>query len=168
MALTYRLAIKEDKDRIWEILQQAIARRKADGSTQWQDGYPNPDTIIADIEKQQGFVFLNANNIVAYAAFIFNYEPAYTDIEGAWLSNDNFCVVHRVAVCDEEIGKGMATQIFRLVEQYAKDNNTFSIKVDTNFDNLPMLKILEKLTYQYCGEVTMRGGKRKAFEKIIH
>jgi hypothetical protein len=30
---------------IWIILQQAIARRKADGSNQWQDGYPNPEVI---------------------------------------------------------------------------------------------------------------------------
>jgi hypothetical protein len=28
-----------------DILQQAIARRKADGSNQWQDGYPNPEVI---------------------------------------------------------------------------------------------------------------------------
>ena len=27
--------------KIWEILQKAVLRRKADGSKQWQDGYPN-------------------------------------------------------------------------------------------------------------------------------
>jgi hypothetical protein len=35
----------------FDILQQAIARRKADGSNQWQDGYPNPEVILNDITK---------------------------------------------------------------------------------------------------------------------
>ncbi len=30
---------------IWEILQDAILRRKKDGSNQWQDGYPNPESV---------------------------------------------------------------------------------------------------------------------------
>src|SRR5690606_25584349 len=150
------------KERIWEILQQAISQRKADGSDQWQDGYPNPDTVLTDIEKQQGFVFIQNENIIAYAAFIFNDEPAYENIEGTWWSNDDFFVVHRVAVCNEVLGKGIATQIFKLLELHATNHNVFSIKVDTNFDNAPMLKILEKLEYQYCGEVKMRGGNRKA------
>ncbi len=167
MTLTYRLATLDDKEKIWEILQQAISRRKADGSNQWQDGYPNANTVLADIETQQGFVFLHNENTIAYAAFIFNYEPAYNNIEGNWVSNDDFFVVHRVAVSDDVIGKGIATQIFKLLELHAQKHNVFSIKVDTNFDNLPMLKILEKLGYQYCGEVKMRGGNRKAFEKIL-
>ena len=40
-------------------------------------------------------------------------------------------------------------------------------KLDTNFDNAPMLKILDKLGYTYCGEVFFRGSARKAFEKIL-
>ena len=53
------------------------------------------------------------------------------------------------------------------IRDLAKGNNIFSIKVDTNFDNIPMLKILEKLGYTYCGEVTFRGSFRKAFEKTL-
>jgi hypothetical protein len=30
-----------------------------------------------------------------------------------------------------------------------------------------MLKLFEKLGYQYCGEVYFRGSARKAFEKVI-
>jgi hypothetical protein len=36
-------------------LQQAIARRKEDGSNQWQDGYQS-DGIQNDIDKNAGFV----------------------------------------------------------------------------------------------------------------
>ena len=31
-----------------------------------------------------------------------------------------------------------------------------------------MLRILEKLSYTYCGEIIFGGAPRKAFEKVLH
>lgn len=152
---------------IWTIIQQAIVRRKNDGSQQWQDGYPNEDVIKQDIAKGIGYVLTDDNTIIGYAAILFNDEPAYKLIKGTWLTNEEFIVVHRVAISDNYIGKGLAQKIFLFTEDLALENKIFSIKVDTNFDNIPMLKILEKLGYSYCGEVSFRGNARKAFEKIL-
>jgi len=152
---------------IWKILQQAIQRRKDDGSEQWQNGYPNPETILNDIGKGVGFVLVYQNEIVGYSAVIINDEPAYLDIKGKWLTNADFVVVHRVAVADEFLGKGLAQKMFTFIEEFAISNNIPSIKVDTNFDNLPMLRIMDKLKYTYCGEVFFNGSARKAFEKVL-
>lgn len=163
-----RLATAEDQPDIWEIFKHAIELRRQQGSTQWQDGYPNPATIANDIKKQQGFVFLAQNgSILAYAAIIKNNEPAYDVIEGAWLTDGDFMVVHRVAVSKHVLGKGLAKEIFEKIEDYVRAQNIASIKVDTNYDNIAMLKTLDKLGYQYCGEVYFRESPRKAFEKIL-
>ncbi len=165
--INFRKATPEDSDKIWEILQQAILRRKNDGSQQWQNGYPNPETVKNDITREIGFVLTEDENVVAYSAVILNDEPAYDEIVGKWLTDGDFYVVHRVAVSDEAVGKGYATEIFRKIEEFSRENNVFSIKVDTNFDNLAMLHILKKLAYQYCGKVYFRGSERLAFEKIL-
>lgn len=165
--IKFRKAQFTDETEIWKILQQAILRRKKDGSNQWQDGYPNPETVKTDIEKEIGYVLTENGKVVAYCAIIYNFEPAYDAIEGKWLTNGNYNVVHRMAVSDEVAGKGYAKEVFRRIEAVSKENNIFSIKVDTNFDNLAMLHILEKLGYTYCGEVYFRGSARKAFEKVL-
>lgn len=165
--LEFRKAISEDSSEIWDILQDAIIRRKNDASRQWQDGYPNLETVKSDIEKGCGYVLLVDGIIAGYSALILNDEPAYNDIEGEWLTNGDFLVVHRVAISDKFAGKGLSKNIFTFIEDVAKENNTFSIKVDTNFDNLAMLAILENFGYQYCGEVHFRGSARKAFEKVL-
>ena len=152
---------------IWQILQQAIERRRKDGSNQWQDGYPNLEVVKTDISLGKGYVLEIDNAIAAYAALVFNDEPAYNEIIGDWLTNDDFLVIHRVAVSNDFLGKGIAVLLFQKLEDFAKENQVFSIKVDTNFDNLAMLHILEKLDYQYCGEVYFRGSARKAFEKVL-
>jgi GNAT superfamily N-acetyltransferase len=167
MNYNFRKATTLEISQIWVILQQAIIRRKNAGSQQWQDGYPNENVIEQDVAKGNGYVLIDENKIIGYAAILFNDEPAYEHLKGNWLTNDDFVVVHRVAISDEYLGKSLAQKIFLYTEDIAIENHIFSIKVDTNFDNLAMLKILEKLGYTYCGEVSFRGSARKAFEKKL-
>ena len=152
---------------IWEILQQAIEQRRQDGSEQWQNGYPNELTVYDDIANGYGYVLIENDVIIAYAAIIFGVEPAYNEIRGQWLTNGNYVAVHRVATSNSVKGKGVATKLFKLLEDLSIVHNVFSIKVDTNFDNIPMLRVLEKLEYTYCGEIFFGGAPRKAFEKVL-
>jgi RimJ/RimL family protein N-acetyltransferase len=167
MNFEFRKAEPLDKGAIWAILQEAILRRRNDGSDQWQDGYPNQDVVSADIEKDAGFVLTEEDKVIGYCAVFTNDEPEYANIEGKWLSHGDFLVVHRIAIAGYYAGKGLAKEILLNVEHLALAKNIFSIKVDTNFDNIAMIKTFEKLEYVYCGEVTFRGNPRRAYEKIV-
>ncbi|MTH15700.1 GNAT family N-acetyltransferase [Flavobacterium sp. LC2016-01] len=165
--LSLRKANLSEIPEIWNILQDAIEQRRLDGSTQWQDGYPNEVSIENDIKNGYAYVLTENESILCYAAIIFDKEPAYDDIEGKWLTNGDYVVIHRVAVSKLAKGKGIATKLFESIEGLCLENNVYSIKVDTNFDNIPMLKILDRLKYTYCGEVYFRGSARKAYEKQL-
>lgn len=167
MNYNFRKAKRTEIAPIWAILQQAIQRRKEDGSNQWQDGYPNPEVLQKDIEKGAGFVLVAGETIVGYSAVLVNDEPAYGNIEGKWLTNDDFVVMHRVAISENYLGKGLAKLMLKNIEDFALSNNIYSIKADTNFDNIAMMKIFENLGYTYCGEVYFRGSPRKAYEKAL-
>jgi len=163
----FRKATASEIPAIWEILQQAITRRKEDGSEQWQDGYPNPEVVQKDIERGAGFVLVDGETIMGYCAVLINDEPEYAKIKGKWLSDTDFVVFHRIAISEAYLGKGLAIEIMKQIEEFALSNNIYSVKADTNFDNIAMLKIFEKLGYSYCGKVYFRGGERRAFEKLL-
>lgn len=165
--LKLRKATVADKELIWKILEKAVERRKNEGSSQWQDGYPNPGTIEDDLKNEVSFVFEFENEVAGYAAIIFDKEPAYEILEGKWLNSEKYAVIHRVAISEKFLGKGFATKFFVLIEEYVKSKNIFNIKIDTKYDNLQMLKIMGKLDYKYCGEVYFRESARKAFQKIL-
>ena len=167
MTYHFRKATTSEIPQIWIILQQAIARRKKDGSNQWQDGYPNPEVIKNDIDKNAGFVLTEGDTIIGYTALLINDEPAYEKIEGKWLTNGDFIVFHRVAISETHLGKGLAKKLLGFIEEFAISNNISSLKADTNFDNFAMMTIFEKMGYSYCGEVHFRGSARKAYEKVI-
>ena len=163
----FRKATSMDIPAIWEILEMAIARRKADGSNQWQDGYPNPQVIKDDINQGFGYVLVQNNEVVGYVAILINDEPEYAKIKGKWLTNEDFVVFHRVAISQKWLGQGLAKQLFIHIEDFARNQGIHSVKADTNFDNIAMLHLFETLGYTYCGEVYFRGSPRKAYEKIL-
>ena len=163
----FRKAATSDIPEIWAILQQAIIRRKMDGSNQWQDGYPNPDVVKNDIENEYGYVLTEGKNIIGYCAVIVNYEPEYLKIEGKWLTNSDFVVIHRLALSENYLGKNLSKTMIEFVEDFAKSKDIYSIKVDTNHDNIPMLKIFEKSGFSFCGIVHFRGSPRRAYEKVL-
>ncbi|MGC4021844.1 MAG: hypothetical protein QM734_07805 [Cyclobacteriaceae bacterium] len=86
-----RKAIFLEQSVIWDILQQAIEQRKLDGSDQWQNGYPNEQTVHDDIENGYAYVLVDNEVVIAYAAIIFGVEPAYNDIKGSWLHEWGLC-----------------------------------------------------------------------------
>ena len=67
-----RKALFSELPVIWGILQQAIEQRKEDGSDQWQNGYPNEQTVHDDISKGYGYVLIDNNVILVYGAIIFD------------------------------------------------------------------------------------------------
>jgi RimJ/RimL family protein N-acetyltransferase len=65
------------------------------------------------------------------------------------------------------LGHGFAKKMFSYIEDFALNKSIYSIKADTNYDNLAMIKLFEKRGYDYCGIVYINGSERKAYEKVL-
>jgi GNAT superfamily N-acetyltransferase len=166
--ITFRKAERTDIERIFEIILQAKAQMRRMNSRQWQDGYPAVENIANDIENGYGYVLSRESGVIAYGAVIFDGESAYENIQGKWLTNLPYVVVHRLAVADEVKNQGIASSFMQEVEALSKQKGIFSFRVDTNFDNLYMQKMLFTLDFTYCGEVFYDKNQRQAYEKRIY
>jgi N-acetylglutamate synthase-like GNAT family acetyltransferase len=165
--MEFRKATSSDAERIWEIIQQAKAQMRKLNSKQWQDGYPAPANIDNDIKHGYGYVLCSEDCVIAYGAVIFDGESAYEAIDGQWLTNEPYVVVHRLAVADEAKQRGIATEFMHRVEELSCGKGIYSFRVDTNFDNHYMLRMLSNLGFSYCGEVKYNQGLRRAYEKML-
>lgn len=163
----FRKAKQVDAERIWQIILQAKEQMRRMNSRQWQDGYPAIENITSDIEKGYGYVLCEDSDVIAYGAVIFDGEPAYGNIQGKWLTDLPYLVVHRLAVADEVKKQGVATFLMQKIQELGQQKGTGSFRVDTNFDNLYMQKILFALGFTYCGEIYYDKNPRRAYEKII-
>lgn len=142
-----RLATNNDKKEVLLIYEEAKAFIRSYNSPQWQAGYPNEGSFNNDIKNNQIYV-KEVNGKIVSVASILDYEPTYEVIEGKWLNNEPYKVVHRIATKTEELGKGYAGSFLSFINKQLNCNN---IRIDTHKLNQPMIKYLEKNGFTYCG-----------------
>ncbi|MFL0165988.1 GNAT family N-acetyltransferase [Clostridium beijerinckii] len=167
--MEFRKAVETDINYIMSIIKQAQDYFKEQGINQWQNNYPNPETIRNDIANKHSYILLKDNNIVATAAVSFDGEKTYDSIyEGQWITNNQYAVIHRIAVDNTYKGLGLSSEIIKNVVELCLSKGVHSIKVDTHEENISMQKLLKKNKFQYCGIIYLEdGNKRIAFERII-
>ena len=159
--MIFRRAEATDINEIWNIICQAKEQMKQLGTFQWDADYPLIEDIEMDISNRDAYVISIDDKIVVYGAIVFSGESIYSSIEGEWLSNSDYAVIHRLATSDKYKHCGLATKFMRMSERVVVANNIFSIKVDTKYDNIYMKKIFKTLGYKYCGLITYERGERE-------
>ena len=147
------------------IFECAKAIMRASGNLhQWGAGYPSPEVVRGDIERGVCYVVTNdaTGEIEATMAFIEGPDPTYSYIEnGAWLNDEPYHVIHRIAVATP--GKGYA--------KYLLDwafGHTGTIRIDTHRDNVIMRHVLGEYGFGYCGVIYLANGDaRDAYQLTI-
>ncbi len=148
---------------VMKIYEDARAYMRASGNaTQWAGGYPSESLICGDMEKGNFYVCRDEGEIVGVFYFAEEHDPTYAKIyDGAWLNDEPYAVIHRIAVSRESHGKGVAAFIFDSC--FEKCQN---LKIDTHRDNFPMQRALEKRGFVRCGIIYLANGdERIAFQK---
>ena len=159
-----RLAFPNEVDTIMQVIEGAKKCLAEAGSTQWQNGYPDADTIIEDIISGQAYVALEEGELLAYAAVTKSPEKAYEAIyDGNWEGRESeYLVFHRIAVASDVQGQGVAqTFLEGLIEGF----DYLDFRSDTHAKNLAMQHIFEKLSFKQVGKVPV-DGERLAYQKL--
>ena len=131
-----RRAQNSDVDKIVQILQDAITFLKKNGSTQWQSGYPNRETVEEDIEKQVAWVLTVDNEVAGYAAVVIGREPTYADIEGKWENNvDTYATIHRIAVSSKFRGMHLSQFFLSNIISLTYAQGIHNFRIDTSRKN---------------------------------
>jgi len=160
--MTIRKTTPADLDAVMEIYAYARAYMQESGNpNQWHDNHPPRTLIENDIKTGLSYVCEDESKIVAVFYFNVENEPTYNEIDGHWLSDEPYGVVHRIARGPGAKGAGAACLEW-CVARHA------NIRIDTHRDNAAMLKLLEKLGYMYCGIIWLENGdERLAYQKLI-
>ncbi len=157
--LSVRKAAPSDLDTIMAVIDAARAIMRATGNlTQWPEGYPSRTTIEQDIDSGNFYIICDANGAAQGCfAFIIGDDPTYARIEGAWLNDNPYGVIHRLASKGEERGVADTCLDFCFAQKDV-------IRIDTHADNRPMLRWLKKRGFTHCGIIHIADGSpREAF-----
>ncbi|MGM0409012.1 MAG: GNAT family N-acetyltransferase [Bacteroidota bacterium] len=161
-------AIPENLIEIMYLLRQCIEDFNKNNIYQWNVSYPDNFRLLREIEKGTLYLMINKGVPIATITFDDDQDSVFDDIE--WKNkNDKFIVIHRIAVFPTWQNKGVGRKLMDFAEQYAKENNYKSIRLDVTSSNEELVKIYEKLGYTKTGDVLYPKQKIpfKCLEKVI-
>ena len=166
--MVIRPATAADLPALRPVFEAAKGIMRADGNhDQWSaPGFPDDSLLLHDLERAGGFVILSGaeggveeSKIVAYFALLPSPEPTYATIDGAWLTDEPYGVIHRMASYPEVHG------VFAAVIDFAAARYP-RLRIDTHRDNRIMRHLIEKHGFTYCGIIQLPDGTpRLAYER---
>lgn len=167
--MKFRKSVESDIHNIMSIIQQAQEYFNQNGINQWQNHYPNFETIGNDISKGYGYVLQKGQSIIGTVAVSFDGDKNYDSIFGGeWIGSHNYAVIHRIAIDDRYKGCGYSSEMIKNIEKICLKRGVHSIKVDTHKANVSMQRLLQKNGFQYCGIIYLEDqSERIAFEKLL-
>lgn len=156
-----RRANKEDIKCSMRIYEAAKKKMRADGNLhQWSDKYPDEETLLNDIARGELYIAHDGNEIYGVFMLSFSGEDTYKEIQGAWINDEPYAVIHRIA----SFGKGKNLLEEAINFAFEKTNN---IRIDTHEDNNIMRTLLKKLGFIYTGIIHLKNGdERRAYQLI--
>ena len=154
-----RLACLEDLDRILEIYADARRFMAENGNpTQWNNGYPRQELLEQDVRWGRLFAVIRGRQICGAFVFFIGDDPTYRYIEGSWMDESPYGVIHRIA------GKGGG--IFAAALAFCKERISH-IRIDTHHNNFPMQHVVERAGFSRCGTIYVEDGTpRIAYEMV--
>ncbi len=155
-----RPARPDELPRLMELYDAARRFMRSRGNAvQWVGGYPSRELIAAGIDSGEQYVCEADGHIVATFWFAVAPEPTYAEIDGAWLDDAPYGVVHRLASDGSVRGVGAHCLDWSLAQ-------CGNIRVDTHSDNHVMQALLDRLGFTRCGVIYLGDGTpRDAFHK---
>lgn len=154
----------DDVDAIMAVYDKARKYMRRNGNlTQWINGYPSREQVLADIDRGVSFVGEDTlGEIVMAFAFIIGDDPTYAVIEGGrWLDATPYGTIHRLG------SSGRYKGILELCVGFCR-KSIDNIRLDTHADNSTMLRGAERLGFTRCGIIYCDDGTpRVAFQQIF-
>lgn len=159
----------KDLPEVLLLLAEAKESLKNQGIPQWQQGYPNEESLKEDFSQKVGYVLEESGRIIGYSALIIGKDPSYQNIKGNWLTKGSlYATCHRLMMTRNK-SKGSSDTFLQGLITLAKEKNASSLRVDTHEKNQPMRQLLKRQGFELCGEVVLASSqeKRLAFEKKL-
>ena len=152
-----------DLDDILVIYENARKFMAENGNpNQWKKVHPPKASLIENIEEEKLYVLKNDGIIDGVFFFDKGPDPTYDYIEGQWLNDREYSVIHRIASAGRV--RGVLKTCVEWCLQFC-DN----IKIDTHSDNIIMQNNLKKLGFKHCGTIYVPNyGPMRAYQYDGH
>ena len=143
-------------DNILALTRACGKHMRENGIDQWDENYPDIDSLRGDIESQTLFAYRENGEVIGIVVLNEKQDEEYYQINWSTSEDQRNLVVHRLAVLPDHQGKGIARKLMDFAEDYAKKEGYDAIRLDTFSQNPRNQRFYEKRNYDKLGSVYLK------------
>ena len=150
-----------------QLVRRCIVEMTARGIDQWDEVYPNEETVRSDIRAHTLFVAsLDAAARVGVFTLDTTEDPRWSVAEWT-IRGVPVGVVHRLMVDPGYQGRGIARTLMAIAETHARSVGLGVIRLDCYSENPHALRLYAGLGYRDAGGAQLRKGLFRCLEKRL-
>lgn len=167
--MEFRLAKEVDREKIEKIYEDGSLKLKSLGINQWQGNEKPNLNNFSNLNENKIIYVLEDKEIIVSTLIIYDKDEDYeNNLVGTWNSPKPYVALHRIATLSGARKKGYGRKIIEFAENYARENNFKSVRIDTHRENKPMQNLLSSMEYNFVGLVFLDGKRERfAYEKVL-
>ena len=144
--MAIRKAKTEDIETILSIISACTKDLISKEIFQWSQEYPNKEAFENDLAYNWLYIITENKKTIGSISITPHMDKEYSSVK--WLSKtSNNLYIHRLAVDPKMQGKGCAQKLMDFAENYGRQNNYESIRLDTFSKNTRNQKFYEQRGY---------------------
>ena len=136
---------------------------RENGIDQWDENYPDYASIERDLKTETLFAFRDGEAILGIVVLNETQDEEYGEINWSTSESDQNLVVHRLAVDPTHQGKGIARKIMDFAENFARERQYDSIRLDTFSQNPRNQRFYINRGYTDLGSVYLKYKKEHPY-----
>ena len=144
-----------DLEKLFQIYLNGKIDLENNGIYQWTDNYPTISIIEDDLKKDVLYTLKNNEEIIGAINISEEQETAYDSIKWEFDSS-KILVIHRLVIDPKHQKKGYAQKLMDFAEEFAKENNYTSIRLDAYSQNFRVIEFYKKRNYVIRGNVNFQ------------
>lgn len=141
-----RIAVEEDVSTIMDIVSKIKEEMNRANNPQWDVAYPLACHFLEDIKQKALYVYEYEKKVVGFITILEDVEDEYISVLES--SKDKAFIVHRLGVEASFRKMGIAQNLMQYAEDLARKSNVYLIKADTEFSNVKMNHLFNKMGYR--------------------
>ena len=147
-----RKATPSDLDSIKQLTEACAVAMQQRNIFQWNEHYPSRERLEKDIELQELYVLEEEEELLGIVALTPTMDDEYVPIK--WLTpGGNNIYVHRLATHPAIWGSGYGQELMDFAEDFARENNYQSVRLDTFSLNRRNQRFYESRGYKRLGNI---------------
>ena len=160
----FRLASINEVDYINNMFNTAKAKGRIDGTSDWDEDYPNREIIEEDIKNQDLYILEDQGKMIASISIV---EKEPEEINDLGWERVRSCFLVRLCVAPEYQGKGIGEQMMKSISIIAQEKGYKATHHLAAEVNKSANRLYKRMGYKNLGLIHAYDTDFIAYEKVL-